>query len=1096
VAEAEVQARLVRAVLELEEPYRTTVLQRYFQGLEATAIAAAAGIPVETVRTRIKRGVALLRERMGRELGDDREAWGLLLLGRRPDRGPRPSPGIPAGAAAVAGGGIAMAIGAKLAMGGAVILAAAAAWWLWPGKGVETASVPPRSGIAAPGAAAPATGRPARKEAAAPKPPAGDGRFLGRVIGSDGAPVAGAAVSATALRPPAAMGSGPATEVQGLSSADGAFELLLPRGTDRADLAASAPGFAVVCVERARAGARVEIRLRAEGVLSGRVLDAGGKPVAGAVVRAFRVLGHEHLDVVSATTGADGAYRVGGFDACTSEANPYGPMRRPFLDVRAEGFGGVQIWGPFPGPGESMRRDVTLYPARPLVVLVTDADSGAPVGEASVNVGLVATGLQIPVPGEPGHMLPHPAPYLDEGTSAPDGRCVLAGAPGRLPSLEQLVVRAWKKGFTAEFLALRERRPSDDERVEIRLWPAVTVRGRVVDAAGNPVAGAGVFSGHGGGSAGSWFPVPTGDLPWQGWVRTDAEGRYELPGIPATADGSRSAFVNTWGSSGLTADGRLFTTFHPIVVEFRPRAGVDALAPDLVLPEPKPARAARFLVVDAGGAPVPDALLTSLTDAARDAPARTDDRGAAVLHWASEVDLGHPVEKEPTLLVTAPGFARTMIRCRPDVDSVPEVRVVLAPGARLEGRVVEKDGTPFAGASVGALCEGPDVFWAPPADSGPDGRFVFEDLPARPFRISVSTAQRYDPAARLAQVEGVLPGRPPVDVVLPPKTEAVGTLVVVVVAEEDGSPLVEAFASVRSDPVTSNAFSDSSSAGVLTMDRVPVGRWMARAWARGRLAATAVAKVNAGRTTRLRFVLARGTPVVLGVEGLPDPGGRAVQGARAMRVDAAPGEPGAGERADGSREEGAWRFDALRPGRYVFTLQVEGLPKERPAAEQANNNPFGEWTASERAPPEVFVSSSPFEVGPPGNATARTAVRLVRGGLLSVRIEDPGVPQPVPHPQSMSGGGAGGGARKEPEDPDAEERVRLEALEHPAALEVLAQDGARQFLSVGVTRGSQEPIPLPPGEFIVRLHLPSGVARDAAVSIEAGGNAALTLGGK
>jgi RNA polymerase sigma factor (sigma-70 family) len=83
VAEAEVQARLVRAVLDLDEPYRATVLFRFFQGLEATEIAARTGVPVETVRTRVKRAIERLRQRMDVELGDDRVAWGLLVFGVR-----------------------------------------------------------------------------------------------------------------------------------------------------------------------------------------------------------------------------------------------------------------------------------------------------------------------------------------------------------------------------------------------------------------------------------------------------------------------------------------------------------------------------------------------------------------------------------------------------------------------------------------------------------------------------------------------------------------------------------------------------------------------------------------------------------------------------------------------------------------------------------------------------------------------------------------------------------------------------------------------------------------------------------------------------
>ena len=45
---------LIDLVLELDEPYRTTVLLRYREGLTAPAIAERQGIPAGTVRTRLK----------------------------------------------------------------------------------------------------------------------------------------------------------------------------------------------------------------------------------------------------------------------------------------------------------------------------------------------------------------------------------------------------------------------------------------------------------------------------------------------------------------------------------------------------------------------------------------------------------------------------------------------------------------------------------------------------------------------------------------------------------------------------------------------------------------------------------------------------------------------------------------------------------------------------------------------------------------------------------------------------------------------------------------------------------------------------------
>jgi len=70
--------RIGAAVQTLEEPYRSVVLLRYFEGLEPAAIAANLGVPLATVRTRQQRALAQLREKLDREFGG-REAWSVAL---------------------------------------------------------------------------------------------------------------------------------------------------------------------------------------------------------------------------------------------------------------------------------------------------------------------------------------------------------------------------------------------------------------------------------------------------------------------------------------------------------------------------------------------------------------------------------------------------------------------------------------------------------------------------------------------------------------------------------------------------------------------------------------------------------------------------------------------------------------------------------------------------------------------------------------------------------------------------------------------------------------------------------------------------------
>ncbi|HRV80611.1 MAG TPA: RNA polymerase sigma factor, partial [Planctomycetota bacterium] len=79
VARAEEQRRLAGLVLGLDEPYRKTLLLRYYEGLSPAQIAKLQGIPGATVRTHLHRGLQKLRERLDAENGGDRKAWTVLL---------------------------------------------------------------------------------------------------------------------------------------------------------------------------------------------------------------------------------------------------------------------------------------------------------------------------------------------------------------------------------------------------------------------------------------------------------------------------------------------------------------------------------------------------------------------------------------------------------------------------------------------------------------------------------------------------------------------------------------------------------------------------------------------------------------------------------------------------------------------------------------------------------------------------------------------------------------------------------------------------------------------------------------------------------
>ncbi len=107
VEQAALHRDLVQHVLDLDEPYRSALLLRYFRDQPPARIAAELGVPRNTVRSHLARGLAQLRERLDASEGG-REAWMRALV---------PLAALPGGAApraaawtpALAGAGAALA---------------------------------------------------------------------------------------------------------------------------------------------------------------------------------------------------------------------------------------------------------------------------------------------------------------------------------------------------------------------------------------------------------------------------------------------------------------------------------------------------------------------------------------------------------------------------------------------------------------------------------------------------------------------------------------------------------------------------------------------------------------------------------------------------------------------------------------------------------------------------------------------------------------------------------------------------------------------------------------------------------------------------
>jgi RNA polymerase sigma-70 factor (ECF subfamily) len=84
VERLELHRVLAEELRALREPLRTTLLQRYFEGLSAAEIAERTGVPAATVRWRLQQGLEELRTRLDRRHHGSRTEWtsafGALLI--------------------------------------------------------------------------------------------------------------------------------------------------------------------------------------------------------------------------------------------------------------------------------------------------------------------------------------------------------------------------------------------------------------------------------------------------------------------------------------------------------------------------------------------------------------------------------------------------------------------------------------------------------------------------------------------------------------------------------------------------------------------------------------------------------------------------------------------------------------------------------------------------------------------------------------------------------------------------------------------------------------------------------------------------------
>lgn len=314
VEREEWRRRILRAVEELPASQREAILLRYFEGLPPRRIAKQLDIPVESVKTRIQRGLAKLRPRLEAEHGEP-DTWnGLALVAVAPSL---------AGSLGLSMGAFGMTSTLKWKVTAAACVVAGAVWFGWSALRGDSGTLE----LDEPGARAELViAADDRHDANTPEPPAGGTRvaadpapartvpkLVGRVLlrGTE-EPVPGVEVS---FLVDGAVGLARTTDDEGRFE----HESELERHYTRAFIAAGATtqGESYGIDHRYVPGESSELILHvSRGTrISGRVVNEDGDGVAGVTVRGkctSELLQEPELDAADreTTTDEDGHFTL------------------------------------------------------------------------------------------------------------------------------------------------------------------------------------------------------------------------------------------------------------------------------------------------------------------------------------------------------------------------------------------------------------------------------------------------------------------------------------------------------------------------------------------------------------------------------------------------------------------------------------------------------------------------------------------------------------------------------------------------------------------------------------------------------------------
>ncbi|MGE0191236.1 MAG: sigma-70 family RNA polymerase sigma factor [Planctomycetota bacterium] len=887
VSELAEHRRVLQCLAELPEPYRSALWSRHFRDLPPREIAAECGVPVETVRTWLKRGHQRLRERLDATDAQGGKAWRAALA---------PCLGAAAGRSVGWGGGLVMASATKAgALGVLTVLALLAGAWLLgvldgerarvesPAGGVTADSA--SAGLAQPGSA-PQLTAPGRASELVSDP----GTLVGLVVDSHDAPVRGAHV----LMGAADVASVDDMVVCAASGDDGRFTVTLDPAAERGVLAAIGPAGETTIVPVSASTVRmVVLRLPAGGADEVCVRSVStGLPVPGA---RCEVRLREEGRTWIRTVVADEAGRASIPHMASRNVRGWRLLRvRALQHAIYEEVYSPGDTDPTRGTSDSPR-DIWLDAAIELTVRVEDL-TGQPVAGAVVQgwsgwrEGPPRDRPEFAI--EVGAAEPHDS-RLELGRAVTDaaGRAIL---PGRKEYVN-ITVRADSDDGLGILTTLGGARNNE---VRVVLRPTCRIRGRVVGPDGQPVVGAFVHVHpaevaerlRAGGSTRE--PAPESLTGFHS--RSGADGTFRLgPVSVPTRDGVPLMVQAVTGALGAA------------VASFDAKEAVGDIEADIVFAASDAPH--RTLVVDAAGTPVEGALV--FWGNMRPASV-TDDSGLALSKPYALPDLELHVAKACYGVAHVPR------------DPSGTNRVVLHPECSLAGRLVDASGRGVRGHLVvyaAPAAEGAYVSAArlATAYAGDDGTFRCEHLPPPPWRIEFTHNQSF-PHGGGRQLKGEALVDSTNDVVLALGDSAPGpgprSLLEGVVLDPDGSPAGEYWIHLVQGE---RHVAPRTQSRRFRFERVPPGAYVAEAFGSGgRTLACVPLDVRPGEDQR--DLVIRFSPEVDRAAHLSLPDGTPLAGAT-LRWERIDGHGGSEGRTDA---EGAVRLTTVLPGRYRLSVQA------------------------------------------------------------------------------------------------------------------------------------------------------------------------------